>query len=142
MLYEPIPTPYFNVAYDQDSSNECTIVPSNAGHSKCESNLVSDKGTVTVQFSIDVKKENDVDDAKTKIPTGIFIPQHALPLGGKSTSKTAAKWKQRMKEQAKRRELKETNNPRYKDQRQHLEEIVANGKLQQSANASMMFNTR
>ena len=77
MLYELILTPYCNVAYDQDGSDECTIVASNAGHSECESNLVSDKGTATTKFS--------------KIAAGIFIPQRALPWGGKSTNKIAAK---------------------------------------------------
>ena len=93
MLYEPIPTPYFNVAYNQDDSNKCTIIASNAGHSECESNLVSDERTATTQFSTDVENENNVDDAKTEIPAGIFIPQHALPWGGVSANKIAAKWR-------------------------------------------------
>ena len=79
MLNEPIPTPYFNVACDQDVGNKCTIIVSKTGHSECESNLISDKGTATTQFSTDVKNENNVDNAKTQIPAGIFIPQHALP---------------------------------------------------------------
>ena len=82
MLHEPIPTPYFNAAYDQDDSNECTVVASDAGHSECESNLVSDEGTATTQFSTDVENESNVEDTKTEIPTGIFILQHALPWGG------------------------------------------------------------
>ena len=94
-------SPHFNVAYNQDGSDECTIVVSNAGHPECESNLVSDKGSVTTQFSTDVKNKSDVEDAKTKIPTGIFILQHVLPWGGNSTNTTAAKWKWRMKERAK-----------------------------------------
>ena len=122
--------------------NTCTIVVYNAGHSECGSNLVSDEGTATTQFSTDVENKNDVDDAKTKIPAGTFIPQHALPWGGKPTNKIAAKWKHRMKERAKRRELGEANNPRYKTRGNIWKKMVAGGKLQQSANASMMFNTR
>ena len=79
MLNELIPIPYSNVAYDQDGSNECTTVAFNAGRSECESNLTSDEGTATTQFSIDVENKNKVDDAEIKIPAGIFIPQHALP---------------------------------------------------------------
>ena len=79
MLYEPIPTPYFNVAYNQDDSNKCTIIASNAGHSECESNIVSNEGTTATQFITDVENNSDVDDAKTGIPAGVFIPLHALP---------------------------------------------------------------
>jgi len=101
MLNEPIPNPYFNVAYDQGGSNECTTVASNAGRSECASNLTSDKGAATTQFSTDVENKNEVDDAEIEIPLGISIPQHALPWGGVSTNKIAAKWKQRVKERAK-----------------------------------------
>ena len=101
MSYEPIPTPCCNVAYDQDGSNECTIVASNAGHSECVSNLISDEGTATTHFITDVKDKNEVNDAETKISARIFIPQHVLPWGGISNNKIAGKWKQRVKERAK-----------------------------------------
>ena len=93
VLHESIPTPYFNVACDQDCSDECTIVASNAGCSECASNLVSDKGTASTQLSTDVENNSGVKNARTKIPTSIFVPHHALPWGGKSTNKVAAKWK-------------------------------------------------
>ena len=92
-MNEPIPTLCFNVVYDQDGSDGCTIVASNAGHSECASNLISDEGTATTHFSIDVKNENKVANAETEIPAGIFIPQHTLPWGGISNNKIAAKWK-------------------------------------------------
>ena len=93
MSYEPIPTPCCNVAYDQDGSDNCTIVVSNAGHSFCASNLISDEGTATTECSTDTKIENEVGAAEAEIPAGIFIPQHVLPWGGISTNKIAAKWK-------------------------------------------------
>ena len=74
MLNEPIPTPCFNVAYDQDGSNKCTIVVSNAGQAECASNLISNEGTATTKFSTYIENGNDVDDAKTESPAGIFIP--------------------------------------------------------------------
>ena len=114
MSYEPIPTPCCNVAYDKDGSNNCTIVASNAGHSVCTSNLTSDKETATTQCSTDIEIENEAGAAEAEIPAGIFLPQHVLPWGGLSTNKIAAKWKQRVKERAKRRELKEASNPKYK----------------------------
>ena len=98
VLNEPIPTPYFNVACNQDSSNKCTIVASKAGRSECASNLVSNEGTASAQLSIYAKNKSDVKDVRTEIPTGIFIPQHALPWGGKFTNNILAKWKRRMKE--------------------------------------------
>ena len=91
ILHAPIPTPYFNVACDLDCSNKSTIVASKAGHSECVSNLISDKRTASTQLSIDFKNENNVEDARTETPTGIFIPQHALPWGGKPTNKIMAK---------------------------------------------------
>ena len=118
MLNEPIPTTCCNVAYDQDDSDGCTIVASNDGHSECAINLIPDEGTATAHFSTDVKDENEVNNAETEIPAGIFIPQHVLPWGGISNNKIAAKWKQRVKERAKRRELKEASNPRYKSRGQ------------------------
>ena len=142
MLNEPIRTPYVNVAYNQDGSDECTIVASNAGCSECTSNLTFDKGTATPQFSTDAENEYEVDDAEIEIPAGIFIPQHTLPWGGVSTNKIAAKWKRRVKERAKRRELNEASNPGYKSRDDIWKKMVADSKLQQSANASMMFNTR
>ena len=42
----------------------------------------------------------------------------------------------------KRRELKEASNPRYKTRGDIWEKMVADGKLQQSANAAMIFNTK
>ena len=48
VLYEPILNSYFNVSYNQDGSNKCTIVTSNVDHSERESNLVSDEETATV----------------------------------------------------------------------------------------------
>ena len=63
------------LVYDQGGSNKCTIVTSNAGHSECASNLISDEGTVTTHFSTDVKNENKVANAETEIPAGIFISQ-------------------------------------------------------------------
>ena len=103
MLNEPTPTSYFNVAYNQDGSDKCTIVASNAGRSECTSNLTSDEGTPATHFSADIKNENEVDDAKIEIPAGIFTPQHTLPWGGVSTNKIVAKWKRRVKERAKQR---------------------------------------
>ena len=69
MLNEPIPVPCFNVAYNQDGSDECTIITSNAGHSECASNLISDEGIVTTHFSTDAENENGVGDYETKIPS-------------------------------------------------------------------------
>ena len=91
VLHKPIPTPYFNVACDQDYSDKCTIVALNAGHSECASNFVSDKGTASTQLSTDVKNKCDVEHARTEIPTGIFIPQHTSPWGGKFTNNIATK---------------------------------------------------
>ena len=51
------------------------------------------KKTATTHFSEDAKNENKVYDAETKIPAGIFIPQHALSWGGVSTNNIADKWK-------------------------------------------------
>ena len=93
-------SPCFNVAYDQDVSDECTIAASNDGHPSCKSNLLSDERTAITQFSRDIENENEVDDANTKIQAGVFIPQHAMPLGGVSNNTIAAKWEQRVKEQA------------------------------------------
>ena len=99
MLYEPIPTPCCNVAYDQDGSGNCTILTSNAGHSECASNLTSNKGTATTHCSTDIENENEneVVDSETEIPAGICIPQYVLPWGGTSINKIAAKWRQRVK---------------------------------------------
>ena len=72
VLHEPIRIPFFNVACDQDCSNECTIVASNASHSECASNLVSDKGTASIQLSTDVENKSNVKNARTKILTGSF----------------------------------------------------------------------
>ena len=47
-----------------------------------------------------------------------------------------------MKERVKRRELKEASSPRYKTRGDIWKKMVADGKLQQSANPAMMFNTR
>ena len=91
MSYEPIPTPFCNVAYDQDGSDACTFVASNAGHSVCASNLTSDEGTATTHCSTDIAIENEVGVAEAEIPAGIFIPQHVLPCGGITTNKIAAK---------------------------------------------------
>ena len=63
MLYEPIPTPYFNVACGQYGSDKCTIVTSNIGRSECASNLTSVKGTATTPFSTGTKNKNKIDDA-------------------------------------------------------------------------------
>ena len=93
MSYEPIPTPFCNVAYDQDGSDNCTIVASNAGHSACASNLTSDEETAATQCSTDIEVEHEAGAANAEIPAGIFIPQHVLPWGGISTNKIAAKWK-------------------------------------------------
>ncbi len=79
MSYEPIPTPFCNVAYDHDGSDNCTISASNAGHSVCASNLTSDKGTATTHCSTDIEIENKVGAVEIEIPAGIFIPQHVLP---------------------------------------------------------------
>ena len=79
---------------------------------------------------------------KTRFLTGIFIPQHALPWGGKTTNKIVAKWKQRIKEQVKQRELKEASNPRFKSRGEIWKKMVTDGKLQQLANAATMFNTK
>ena len=112
VLHEPVPTPYFNVVRDYDCSNECTSVASNAGRSECANNLVSDNGTTSTQPSTDIESESNVENARTKVPTGIFI--HVLPWRGKPTNKMAAKWKQRIKERVKQKELKEASNPRFK----------------------------
>ena len=129
MLYEPIPTPYCNVACNQDGSDDCTIVASNAGHSACASNP-SDEETATTQCSTDVKVENEAGAAEADIPAGIFIPQHVLPWGGISTNKIAAKWKRRVKERAKPRDFKETSNPRYKSRGDIWRKMVTDSKLQ------------
>ena len=142
MSYEPIPTPCCNVAYDQDGSDDCTIVAYNAGNSVCANNLISDDGTATTQCSTDIDIENKVGAPETEIPAGIFIPQHMLPWGGISTNKITAKRKQRVQERAKRRELKEASNPKYKSRGDIWKKMVADSKLQQLVNASMMFNTR
>ena len=142
MSYEPTPTPFCNVAYDQDGSDDCTIVTSNAGHSVCASNLISDEGFATTQCSTHIEIESEVGAAKAEIPAGIFIPQHMLPWGGISTNKIAAKWKRRVKERAKQRELKEASNPKYKSRGDIWKKMVTDNKLKQSANTSMMYNTR
>ena len=142
VLHEPIPIPYFNVARDHDCSDECTIVALNADCSECASNLVSDDGTASTQLSTDVESKSNVKNTRTKVPTGSFIPQHALPWGSKSTNKIAAKWRQRTKEQVKQRELKEASNPWFKTREEIWKKMAVDGKLQQSANAETMFNTK
>ena len=142
MLHEPIPTPYFNVACDHDCSDECTIVTSNAGRSECANNLISDDGTVSTQLSTDLKSKSNDKNTRTEVPMGIYIPQHAFPWGGKSTNKFVAKRKQRIKERVKRRELKGASNSQFETRGEIWKKMVADGKLQQLANTTTMFNTQ
>ena len=132
MSYYSIPTPCCNIAYNQYGRNDCTIVASIAGNSLCANNLTSDKVTANTHCSTDIEIEYTLDVAEVKIPEGIFIPQHMIPWGGISTNKIAAKWKRRIKEHEKRRELKEANNPKYKSMGDIWKNRVADNKLQQS----------
>jgi hypothetical protein len=84
---------------------------------------------VSTQLSTDIESKSNDKNAKTKVPAGIFVPQHALPWGDKSTNKIAAKWRQRIKEQVKQREWKEASNPRFKSKGEIWKKMVADGKL-------------
>ena len=115
MLQKSIPAPCSKVLDSNDCSDDYTVVTSNVHRMHCTYSLVPDDETVLTQLSTYIKSNasND-DDTSADIPVGTFIAKHALPWGGKSTKKTAARWKRRMSEQAKRRAMKEINNPRFK----------------------------
>ena len=114
LLYEPIPTPYRNTKHEDDSRDDCTVVASNRTQSACMNTDISDDGTEATQLSTDVETDSDEDNDNTNAPTGIFIPQYALPWGGRSTNKTAAKWNRRIRKRETWKELKEAGNPRFK----------------------------
>jgi hypothetical protein len=141
MLNTPVPTP--NIILNNDCSDNCTIVASNAGGMKPSLNQASDDDTASTQPSTKEKFSTSIiGNSMEDSPMGIFVSQHALPWGGKSANKLTAKWKRRIAEREKRRRQKEARNPRFRSRVEVWKQMVADGKMQKSANASLMFNTK
>lgn len=92
--------------------------------------LASDNDTVSMQISIDITPSTSNNaDTSVDIPIGSYIPQHVLHWGGKSTNKTASRWRQSVAEQEKMRKMKKGNNPRFKTRGETWRKMVIDGNL-------------
>ena len=110
----PAPAQCSRVLYST-YSNDCTLVALNVCCIQRTNSPASDNNEGATQLSIDIKPSvSDRDDASEGISIEIFLPRHTLTWGGNSTNKTKTKREQRIAEQAKRRNIKEVRDPRFK----------------------------
>ena len=92
MLQNQIPALRSKILFSNDYSDNCTVVVSNPCRKQHTHNPICDNETALIQLSTDIGHiASDGDDMSANIPIGIFVPQHTLPWGCKSTDKTTAK---------------------------------------------------
>ena len=96
-----IPTPRSKIRSPFDCSDDCTSAASNKPNNKTELTQLSTDDEI-------ITSENEA--VGSNVLTGICIPQHMLPWGGRSTNKNSETWNRRVAARATKKVWKEARN--------------------------------